>query len=318
MGQVAHPPTAARSCARVRRVSIPAEVATSLFGGIVDDAALFPPGNEPMGSAVPAHRNHQDSWYGTLVGPFLCADRWLAQLQAELTDDTDPLAFAVIVTGGAGAVEPAVSRADRDPRLQLAGVEVALRSADDLAANARRVATVFASTLPDGVVGSVEVPRLEAPTTPSRGWLAALDVVAEAGHRLKYRTGGLEPTAFPSELELATVLNAALDRELPVKCTAGLHDAVRHTATDTGFEQHGFLNVLLAVRAALDGADVGDLAAVLADRDRDAVSGRVRDLDAGQAASVRRWFTSFGSCSVLEPVDNLVELGLLSKESLHA
>ena len=299
-------------------MSIPAEVATSLFGGIVDDAALFPPGNEPMDRAVPAHREHQDSWYGTLVGPFLCADRWLAQLQAELTDGTDPLATAVIVTGGAGAVEPAVSRADRDPRLQLAGVEVALRSADDLVANARRVATVFASTLPDGVVGSVEVPRLDESIMPTLGWLAALDVVAEAGHRLKYRTGGLDAAAFPSELELATVINAALDRELPVKCTAGLHGAVRHTAADTGFEHHGFLNVLLGVRAALDGADVGDLTVILAERDRDAVSGQVRDLDADQAVAVRRWFTSFGSCSVAEPVDELVELGLLSKESLHA
>lgn len=298
-------------------MSIPADVATALFNGLVDDAALFPPGDAPMASAVPAHREHRGSWYGAIVGPFLCSDRSLAQLQREMPEHAERLQVGLIVTGGAGAVEPAVSRADRDARLYLAGIEVALRSDDDLVANARRVAAVFSSTLPDGVVGSVEMPHLKEPAMPSRGWLGALDVVAEAGQRLKYRTGGLEPSAFPSELELATVLDAALDRELPIKCTAGLHSAVRHTATDTGFEQHGFLNVLLAVRAALDGADVGDLAAVLADRDRDAVSGRVRDLDAEDAASVRRWFTSFGSCSVTEPVDHLVELGLLSKESLH-
>ena len=48
--------------------------------------------------------------------------------------------------------------------------------------------------------------------------------------------------------------HAALDRETPFKCTAGLHNAVRHRAADTGFEHHGFLNVLLATRQAFDGA----------------------------------------------------------------
>ena len=298
-------------------MSIPAEVATALFGSLVDDAALFPPGNEPMASAVPAHRAHRESWYGPVVGPFLCSDRWLAQLDAQLAPDDDPVAVGLVVTGGAGAVEPVVTRAERAAQLRLTGVEVALRSDDDLVANTRRVATVFAASLADDVVGSVEMPRLDDPTAPTSGWLRALDVLAEAGHRLKYRTGGLEPSAFPPELELATVLNAALDRQLPIKCTAGLHRAVRHTALDTGFEQHGFVNLLLATAAALDGAGSGDLAAILADRDRDAIGDHVRALGAEEAASIRRWFTSFGSCSVLEPVDDLVELGLVSKESLH-
>jgi hypothetical protein len=29
---------------------------------------------------------------------------------------------------------------------------------------------------------------------------------------------------------------------------------------------------------------------------------------------VRRWFTSYGSCSIAEPVDDLLALGLVSKE----
>ena len=52
---------------------------------------------------------------------------------------------------------------------------------------------------------------------------------------------------------------------MPFKCTAGLHHAVRHRAADTGFEHHGFLNVLLAVAAALTGEDAGEVAAELAD-----------------------------------------------------
>ena len=32
-----------------------------------------------------------------------------------------------------------------------------------------------------------------------------------------------------------------------------------------------------------------------------------------RVAGARRWFTSFGSCSVTEPLDDLLALGLLEK-----
>ena len=68
----------------------------------------------------------------------------------------------------------------------------------------------------------------------SGSWFAAADAVAEAGLRLKFRTGGLEAAAFPPAHALARWIDAALDRETPFKCTAGLHHAVRHTDADTG------------------------------------------------------------------------------------
>ena len=106
---------------------------------------------------------------------------------------------------------------------------------------------------------------------------------------------------------LAAWIDAALDRETPFKCTAGLHHAVRHTGDD-GFEHHGFLNVLVATRQAFDGASADDVAAILEQRDADALVG-----DAGELERARRWFTSFGSCSVTEPLDDLIALGLLEK-----
>jgi hypothetical protein len=140
---------------------------------------------------------------------------------------------------------------------------------------------------------------------PSSGWLAAVDELAAREVPLKFRTGGVDADAFPSSRELAGCIDAALDRELPFKCTAGLHNAVRHRDPETGFEHHGFLNVLLATRAALDGEDV---VAVLEDTDPVA---RVKEVGEETLARTRRWFTSFGSCSILEPHHDLVELGLL-------
>ena len=291
-----------------------AAAADALVRRLVDDAAVFPPGNAPMDRALTAHREHHGSWYAALVGPFLCADTRLPELARALPGAAEPLQIALVVTGGAGAIEPALTWVAREPRVGLSAVEVALRASDDPSAGARRITTVLESALPENVVAYVEMPRPDDPARLAPGWLGALDEIAAAGHRVKYRTGGLEAGDCPGEWELAALLGAALDRELALKCTAGLHGAVRRTAPSNGFEEHGFLNVALSVHAALDGADTADIAATLALRDRNAVAERARALSAAQVTSMRRWFTSFGSCSVTDPLDELVELGLFSKE----
>jgi hypothetical protein len=221
------------------------------------------------------------------------------------------MALSVVVTGGAGAIEPAITWADRIPEVELVGVEVSLRDEENLAHNARRVAAMLSQCLPAETTAAVELLRIGDDLTG--GWLAALDVVAESGHRAKYRTGGVEASAFPSETELAAFISAALDRELPFKCTAGLHRAVRNTGEDTAYEQHGFLNVLLATRASLDGATVEEAAEILAERDAGRVAARVAELGDAKRASTRDWFVSFGSCSITEPIEDLTALGLLPK-----
>ncbi|MFL6131215.1 MAG: hypothetical protein ACJ72A_00315 [Nocardioidaceae bacterium] len=83
---------------------------------------------------------------------------------------------------------------------------------------------------------------------------------------------------------------------------------MRHGEDDTGFEHHGFLNVLVATRAALDGSSVDDVARVLVETDCDKLTAAI---DPERMSSARRWFGSFGSCSVVEPLDDLIALGLL-------
>jgi hypothetical protein len=299
------------STASAANDAVPAE-SNALVSGLVDDAAIFPPGNAPLDEAVPAHARHVASPHGVVVGPFVCSDRALPDLSRLLKAEppAQPLPLTLVVIGGAGAIDPALAWADRDPHLDVRAVEVALRDEDDLAHNAARVVTVLDLAQPDDVDAYVELPRL-AGREPAAGWLRAADAVAEAGHRLKFRTGGESLEAHPDEVELATVIDAALDRQTAFKCTAGLHHGVRHTADDTGFEQHGFGNVLLATAALLDGADRDAAATVLADRDSDAVGAALRGIDEDAAARLRSWFRSFGSCSIDEPVADLVGWGLL-------
>jgi hypothetical protein len=279
---------------------------------LVDDAAIFPPGNVPLDRAVALHREHKDSEYAAMVGNFVVSDVKIPDLidLMDERDDDEPLSISLVVTGGAGAIEPAVRWASRAGTVRLAGLECALRDEDDLGHNARRVCSMLDSL--EDELGDVDV-FVEPPRVagwPSHGWLAAVDELAMRELPLKFRTGGTTPDAFPSPAELAASIAAALDRELPFKCTAGLHHAVRHTDAETGFTHHGFLNVFVATRACLDGGRTEDVLALTDANDL------VADLDAETLERTRRWFTGFGSCDILEPHDDLVELGLIDAEQM--
>jgi len=271
----------------------------TFLSALVDDAAIFPPGNLPLSEAVRAHRAHRASAYADLVGPFVISDIRLPDLLEELDSATDSFAVTVVVTGGAGAIEPAVRWATKSGLLDVRSLETPLRGEDDLARNAQRVVAAVDHVRDDlgEVPVYVEPPR--APGGPSHSWLAALDEIAAADLRLKFRTGGADADAFPTAAELAASIDAALDRELPFKCTAGLHHAVR-----TG-EQHGFLNILAATAAAFEGAPREEVVAALE-------TTHIK-IQTDGFESARRWFTSFGCCSVIEPLDDLVELGLVRR-----
>jgi hypothetical protein len=281
------------------------------WSGLVDDAAVFPPGNVPLHEAVRSYVARRGTWYADLVGPFVISDVKLPDLLdvLEELDPPEPVEATVVVSGGAGSVAPAAKWATGTGQLSLRGLEVTLRDPDDLAGNARRVVAAVDAARAEGALDDDVRVYVELPHVGSTAsWLATADVVAENDFRLKFRTGGVEERLFPATHALASWIGASLDREVAFKCTAGLHNALRHRDEETGFTHHGFLNVLVATRASLDGADVATVAGVLDQTDGATLLDRA-DLDA--LARTRRWFTSFGSCSVLEPLEDLVDLGLV-------
>jgi hypothetical protein len=270
------------------------------WSGLVDDAAIFPPGDAPLGEAVAAYRGRRGEWYADLVGPLVVRDTDLPEVPTEIP-------VSVVVTGGAGAVAGVAALAAKKGH-RLLGLEAAVRDLDDPASNVRRITTAVDAARDGGGLADAEV-YLELPQAdPTAAWLAAADAVAEAEHHLKLRTGGLEAHLFPAAATVAAWIDAALDRETSFKCTAGLHNAVRHRDHETGFEHLGFLNVLLATGVAFDGGSTAEVAEVLDDHYANDLVAMARQSDLEGA---RRWFTSYGSCSVTEPLDDLVGLGLI-------
>jgi hypothetical protein len=272
----------------------------TLLRGLFDDASLFPPASLAMPDAVAGYVRHHGAWYQAMTGPLVCPEARIGDLRISLTaGNVAEIDLSLVVTGGAEAIDSAVESVAAEPRLRLRAVEVPARRGADPATAATEVVDALDRTLLAGAAGYVEVPVAAL----SGG---VLDAVAARGYRPKLRTGGVTAAAFPDEAALAAALWAMTDLRVAFKCTAGLHHAVRHAADDTGFEHHGFLNVLLAVAAA----DPGDVAAVLGDHDAENVAARVASIGPDEAAMVRSLFTSFGTCSTDEPVADLAALGL--------
>ena len=277
------------------------------FSGFFDDAALFPPGDAPMNLAVPAHRALR-ARLGDLVGPFVVPAARLGSLAACLGDDEPP--FGVSVIAAPLDLPPALATVRAHPVLALAAVEVPL--IDDV----ERAVSELAGFLPASVPVAVELPRTSARD-------AVLEVLARRGYRAKLRTGGVVPEAFPSPEELGAALAACRNYGVAFKCTAGLHHAVRHTDPATGFTHHGFLNILVATDALAEAGGSRAEAAAPAGAGGEPAEAWLRETDAARlAAAVRAWsparaararasFTSFGTCSITEPVDDLVALGLV-------
>lgn len=273
-------------------------VSRSLFAGLVDDAALFPPGNAPMDRALIDHAEHRASPYGDLVGPFLFpASRTVELREALAADASLDVALVVDVTGD--GAHSALRGVAEDERLSLVAVEAPYsKLGDDAVAVGRNL-----SRLP-AVVGYLEAPRTDLEVV--------LDLVAASGwHGVKYRTGGTDAEAFPTEAELAAFLVAATARSIPFKLTAGLHSALRHRAEDTGFEHHGVLNVLVGTRVAQQVGAAPEVEAVLAETDAARLVEFARDWDDAACADVRRAFRSFGCCGVTDPITDLEALGLV-------
>src|SRR5690348_6506442 len=273
-----------------------------LFTGLFDDAAIFPPGNTPLAEAVDAHIAHRAAPHSAFVGPLVVAHKDLDELGGIVAATPErPSAgrLDVAVTVSLPELADCVQAVAQIPQMRLAALEIALPASSQ---SQEVIATLRPAPLPhlDAQV-FVEIP-LDARQEPLLAVLSGTEYLA------KFRTGGIRAELYPDETELARSVLAAIRAGVAFKATAGLHHAFRNTDPITGFEQHGFLNLLAATGVALAGGTMDELAQILADRDSEHISAHIRALH----PRVRAAFRSFGTCSIAEPVSELAAHGLVA------
>lgn len=259
--------------------------------GLIDDAAVFPPGNATLTDALVNHRRYRKSWYRDLVGPLLLPVSKLP----DVSEQDEPLRIGVIGDTGVSALEKALAALTSS--LVPVQIEARPSGADDLA-------------VLRGLGESHGIPVFaEIPVTAD--FDDVLPSLRDSGATAKFRTGGLSAAAFPSSRDLAAAIVACARHGMSFKLTAGLHRAVRHTDPATGFTHHGFGNVLVATAAAHRSECVESVTECLEIRD----SAVIAEALGGMLADRRPLWAGFGSCSIDEPLDDLTGLSLVYKES---
>jgi hypothetical protein len=280
-----------------------------LWQRLVDDAAVFPPGDAPWPQALTEHRAHRRSGYGEMVGPLLVpAGRAGALLEAlDAAADRDPIAVGLI--------------GDLD-RL-VAALELLARRAPQVEVVAAELPPVPEDGLAPVVEAAVDLGLPAVWLEVQRGPDGARMVSSLADHHsdvtrvgAKLRTGGTTADAAPSVGDLALFLRTATAASLPFKLTAGLHHAVRGHDPVTGGTTHGVLNVVAAVDALLSGIDEQAVTVLLEQTDGAALGALVSALPSERRRAVRSAWASFGCCGVTDPLRELAVLGLVPHHDL--
>ncbi|MEC3853658.1 hypothetical protein [Paenarthrobacter ureafaciens] len=268
------------------------------FGRFFDDAAVFPPGLATLEVAIRDHIVRKDSVLGPAIGPLVLPLRDLPTARTILADTGykgGPVEVSVVTP--AGHLEEILRDADSVTSLmKIVAVELKthLLQADwkQELLDARATAGechMYVELTADQITGD------------------ALRLIKEAGARLKYRTGGIEADLFPTPEQLAFVVGAAAEYDVPFKLTAGLHRAARYTDQKTGFTHHGFLNIAVATALAREGRGSALVIKALCETQPMVLA----DMYAGLDAAWRRSFTSFGTCSITEPLQSLEDMEIL-------
>lgn len=283
--------------------------AEALLSRIVDYAGLFPPAALDMEAAV---RNYQeylssdDSWLlGGFVVPAARLEEFAAAFDRVCCGEREkPWMVNVVCAGDNPADVEAIQE------FQQGAVFIA--SLETKAAN-ERAAKEMLERLPAARARHVEFP-------PERA-VEVLPVLAQYGARAKMRMGGATPESVPGVESVAGFLLACAGEKVAWKATAGLHHPVRGSRElspgGSRATMHGFINVFVAGALAFAGADEATVVKALAEEEAgafrvndDVLQWRNEMLISDQIEAARQQFAmSFGSCSFMEPVDDLKTMG---------
>ena len=289
----------------------------TLMAGLIDYAGLVPPTGLEMARVVEnyaAYQSRPDQWaLGRLVVPVARLEAFAAareQLPAE-TRLGSRWEISALLGGDPVADMAAVSLFNE--RHAAGGPQV--RS---LEAKATSIAQVHAIRTP--VPAGFDL-YLEPPLTAELPRL--VDTVKDVGAYAKLRTGGVQAGDIPEPEAVLSFLTACADAALPFKATAGLHHPVRGmqpltylpgSACATMF---GYLNIFLAASALWHERPEAEVRTLLAREDHDtlvfsadALQWGASTFSRGELTATRRDFAhTIGSCSFLEPVTEIRQLG---------
>ena len=308
----------------------PVDGVPPLLARILDDAALVSPGPRPaMTDVLDAYLDARAGEYGGLLGTLVVPVSRLQEFVAVLVKrrPASPVPITLSVDTGLGGVPKALSLTTSRSALLTTGT-VEMPAPHDVDSVWLERVTEF---VPDDVVAVVEPRRPDA--DGSDDWIAGVRRVVGHGCRPKLRCGGDRAGVFPGVTDVSRFLAVVAASGRSFTASLGLQSAARHVDPETGFDHHGWLNLMVAVTRALravpppaaGGPDDGgagpdaDPPAELVEAvrgaldatDAAALAAEVAEVDDRTAARVRAHLSSVGSTAPADQGAEMARLGLV-------
>jgi hypothetical protein len=286
-----------------------------LLSEIVDYAGLFPPSELPMAKAVENYAAYLKSEHNWMLGRFICPIARLAEFEQNAEKYLN-----------GEQVWRLSALAGEDLAEDLLEIERFNNAHEN-----RAVIDAFEVKVmtPEAVKDAKQLLPVELKTYvefPLKLYINEfVSTIAINRLRAKIRTGGLTQEAFPPVDEIVKFLRVCIAANLPFKATAGLHHPLRCMRALTYEENavqgtmHGFLNVFLAAAFLRRNLNAPFINRVMTESDAsqfefddDGVTWNGNRVELAQIGLMReRNAISFGSCSFVEPIEDLQQLGLL-------
>lgn len=297
----------------------------TLLRGAIDYAGLFPPAGLDMERALANYVEYSTGPLSWALGRYIVPVSRLAELETVIqrfphTPVDLPWRFAALLGADAGSELEQLDAFNR----RHANTGAAVDTVEAKATSETGVGEIM-RRVPPSLQAYIEVPIDSDPSS-------LIATIGQRGAHAKVRTGGVTKDAFPSTADLLRFVQACVRTGVPFKATAGLHHPLRgeyrltYALDSSRAIMFGFLNLFLAVAFLRAGMGETEAARLLEEGSPeafhagdDAISWRGHRLDLKSLSDARRLgMISFGSCSFLEPIDDLEALHLLEPRAQRA
>ncbi|UVI30626.1 hypothetical protein [Paenibacillus spongiae] len=306
---------------------------------LIDYAGLFPPAELPLEAAIQNYNRYghdQDSW---MLGRFVVPVSRLGELASykAMFSEDHPLLLSIVGNRSRSKEECSELLTGSLDRIQTfrnqyqkaVGIDTLEWPLPPVPIGAHLLDAIGRETSKAGLRTFCELTyaldsRWQSNLLEALDHIAAHNSVSEAKIGMKLRTGGVTADAYPAPSQIAIVLEACRDRNIPMKFTAGLHHPVRMYRYEVNAKMHGFLNVFFAgMLAHAHKLDSKSIAEIIEDENPDnfnftgeGIRWRSLSMTSAEIRSCRKAaLSAYGSCSFDEPRDEMRELHKLGQRS---
>jgi len=285
-----------------------------LLTEIIDYAGLFPPSQVPMAAAVKNYADYLKSEKAWMLGRFIVPVNRLDEFSDEAEKYfTGKNRWRLSVLADNDLPSTLKKVAQFNSKYEVHAVIDTL----EIKVTEAREITEAHKLLPAEISAYFEIPVSDFLSN----FITALAITRQ---RAKIRTGGITTDAFPSTDAIIKFMRVCIAANVPFKATAGLHHPLRCTRPLT-YEtnspvgtMHGFFNLFLSaclLRQDLNNSSVHRLMnetdAAKFEFTEDGIRWADQHISLKTIALTReKNAVSFGSCSFLEPIEDLVSLNI--------